>query len=250
MNTADNKRQSKYLIVIISGLLLAVIITASVVVSKNPPYSQPDSSFSGPSDDGTSPPRPTPTSDAGNTTGTGTNPTPLCSSPRIRKSWTELNNEEKRKFLDAVNQMKNNPSQTGSGANRYEDFTVIHDVYKATAHNNSAFLPWHRHFINEFEKALQSIDSSVTLPYWDWASDAANPADSVVLANDAFGGDGDPETSCVTSGAFANWQVSYPGPHCLQRRFNGGNARIQRWSSTSQVAALVLRFTDCNIIYI
>lgn len=84
----------------------------------------------------------------------------------------------------------------------------------------------------------------MTLPYWDWASDAANAGNSAVVQ--AFGGDGDPQTACVTRGPFANWEVSYPGQHCLQRRFNGGMNNIQRWSSPAQVAALVFRFTDCN----
>lgn len=109
-------------------------------------------------------------------------------------------------------------------------------------------MPWHRILVNEFDKELQSIDPSVILPYWDWASDSANPADSAVFSNDAFGGDGDPSTGCVTNGAFSNWQVSYPRPHCLQRRFNGRNSAIQRWYSPEQTAAIVFRYKDCNFI--
>ncbi|BAZ49039.1 tyrosinase [Nostoc sp. NIES-4103] len=36
------------------------------------------------------------------------------------------------------------------------------------AHGNAAFFPWHREYISRFEKALQSVNPNITLPYWDW----------------------------------------------------------------------------------
>lgn len=67
---------------------------------------------------------------------TGSNPeNSECTNPRVRRSWTELNDGEKTRFLNAVNQMKRNPSKTGSSPNRYEDFTVIHDTYRSVAHS-------------------------------------------------------------------------------------------------------------------
>src|SRR5688500_15074987 len=37
-------------------------------------------------------------------------------------------------------------------------------------HNGIDFLPWHRHYLNEFEKICGQLigDSSFALPYWDW----------------------------------------------------------------------------------
>src|SRR5262245_16147906 len=37
------------------------------------------------------------------------------------------------------------------------------------------FLAWHRRLLLEFEKSLQKIDSSVTIPYWDAITDRKIP---------------------------------------------------------------------------
>jgi hypothetical protein len=37
-------------------------------------------------------------------------------------------------------------------------------------HDNDLFLPWHRTYLSKFEKALQAIDPTVSLPFWDWTS--------------------------------------------------------------------------------
>jgi tyrosinase len=38
------------------------------------------------------------------------------------------------------------------------------------------FLPWHRVFLYEVEKALRRVHSDVTIPYWDWAGESQIPA--------------------------------------------------------------------------
>lgn len=110
------------------------------------------------------------------------------------------------------------------------------------------FLPWHRHFMIEFENELRNIDSSITVPYWDWALDSQNPASSSVFSNTAFGGNGDAGTGCVTTGVFANTQLTYPKPHCLQRFFNGPNNSISPWSAPEHVAALLINNANCMLL--
>src|SRR5262249_16263466 len=46
-------------------------------------------------------------------------------------------------------------------------------------HGWEEFLTWHRVYLYGFEKQLQDIDPTVTLPYWDWAADAANVKASI-----------------------------------------------------------------------
>jgi tyrosinase len=72
------------------------------------------------------------------------------------------------------------------------------------AHSGPAFLPWHRLMLLLFELQLQRIlgDSSVGLPYWDWASDGAltpsGQTGGALWRNNGIGGTGQP----VSSGPF------------------------------------------------
>ncbi|KAL1920738.1 uncharacterized protein VTP21DRAFT_11373 [Calcarisporiella thermophila] len=93
-----------------------------------------------------------------------------------------------------------------------------HQEARDYTHYQPQFLPWHRAFLREYEKALQSINPNVVFPYWNWTTDHLNPVSSPVFSDDWCGGSG----SCVSTGPFANWQVTYKdynsvSPHCLQR---------------------------------
>ena len=48
----------------------------------------------------------------------------------------------------------------------YNNMALIHQNH--CQHGWERFLPWHRIYMYEFEKALQDAVPSVTLPYWDW----------------------------------------------------------------------------------
>lgn len=50
-------------------------------------------------------------------------------------------------------------------------------------------LVWHTVYVRELEIALQSIDPTVSVPYWDWTIDSAlaNPASSIVYTPAYFG---------------------------------------------------------------
>jgi hypothetical protein len=85
------------------------------------------------------------------------------------------------------------------------------------AHRGPAFLPWHRYFCRELELALQTIRPNVTLPYWDWAADAANPAAAPLWnTNPAqpiyVGGDGTGPGGVVNTGPFASWTALVEDP--------------------------------------
>ncbi|MDI3388466.1 tyrosinase family protein [Streptomyces sp. B-S-A8] len=128
-----------------------------------------------------------------------------------RKDVGDLSKAERRRFINAVLELKR--------SGEYDEFVRVHiDYYVADgedrlrlAHMAPSFLPWHRKFLLEFERALRAIDSSVTVPYWDWTRDRT--ADSTLWRDDFMGGTGRRGDRRVMSGPFAHaegrWRVRY-----------------------------------------
>ncbi|MFI8510879.1 tyrosinase family protein [Streptomyces sp. NPDC085460] len=128
-----------------------------------------------------------------------------------RKNQRDLTASERRRFVAAVLELKRRGT--------YDEFVRMHiDHYTAdgagrlrTAHMAPSFLPWHRKFLLEFERALRLIDATVTVPYWDWTRDAS-PAASI-WAEDFMGGNGRRSDLQVTTGPFAyakgKWTVRH-----------------------------------------
>jgi Common central domain of tyrosinase len=91
-----------------------------------------------------------------------------CTNPTVRPGWRTLPDAQRKSFLSAVKALKNRPAGSqGNMANwNYDQFVQCHWDNVAVAHGIPAFLPWHRKFVDGFDKALKSIDASVNLPYW------------------------------------------------------------------------------------
>jgi tyrosinase len=72
-------------------------------------------------------------------------------------------------------------------------------------HGMPLFFPWHRRLILDFERDLQAIDSSVSLPYWDWtvANLNASATESFIWRGDFMGGPGNASPSGPVTGPFA-----------------------------------------------
>jgi tyrosinase len=80
---------------------------------------------------------------------------------RIRKNAQTLPTPERDRYLAALGTL----NAQGQGA--YRDFRDIHVLASdREMHGNTGFLPWHRAYVLDLERALQAIDSSVTVPYW------------------------------------------------------------------------------------
>ena len=152
-----------------------------------------------------------------------------------RRDLTTLSSSEKKAFLDALIELK----KSGIYDQFVEDHNdamaqrttlpgeIPHTSVRNAAHRGPAFLPWHREYLRRFELALQAVDSSVSLPYWDWSADAAlaDPTTADIWKDDFLGGNGDPaDGNRVKTGrlAFANgeWplRADLGGP-ALQRQF-------------------------------
>jgi tyrosinase len=76
-----------------------------------------------------------------------------------------------------------------------------------SAHRGPAFGPWHRWYLRDLELALKAVDPAVTLPYWDWASDAAmpDPRAAALWSAAYIGGNGAGPNGVVPDGPFIGW---------------------------------------------
>lgn len=88
---------------------------------------------------------------------------------RVRKDAEAMSAVERDRFLTALSVLN------GQGAGRFRDLRDMH-VPEADPeeHGNSGFLPWHRAYMLDLERELQSIDQQVTLPYWRFDRPAPN----------------------------------------------------------------------------
>ncbi|MEU6808191.1 tyrosinase family protein [Streptomyces sp. NPDC046831] len=119
----------------------------------------------------------------------------------VRRDARTLTAAEKRRFVKALLELKRR--------GEYDEFVRTHIQYfpsdgergLRSAHMAPSFLPWHRRFLLELERALRRVDSSVTVPYWDWTRDRTPT--SVPWTADLLGGDGRRSDRQVTTGPFA-----------------------------------------------
>ncbi|MDL2076523.1 tyrosinase family protein [Streptomyces sp. GXMU-J15] len=126
-----------------------------------------------------------------------------------RKDVTALTRTERRRLVNAFLEIKRR--------GEYDEFVRTHIEYYVsdgegglrTAHMTPSFLPWHRQFLLELERALRRVDSSVTLPYWDWTKD--RKAGAAPWTDDLLGGTGRITDRQVMTGPFAysagNWTI-------------------------------------------
>ena len=144
---------------------------------------------------------------------------PVETPTRIRKNAKNLTAQEKADFVNAVLKMKQTPSPYNAELNYYDQFVEwhllafycvpndnTHEMYPA--HQRPSFLPWHRVYLDMFEKALKQVSGKdIAVPYWDWTDPSSTAA---VFSDDLLGGDGDPsQNHAVTTGPFRKgaWNI-------------------------------------------
>lgn len=134
----------------------------------------------------------------------------------VRKNVVDLTSQEKTAFVNALKTLKSTIPE-GSTISLYDQFVATHVGAMAmmemedmemsmgmeptgpqagvdAAHNGSLFLPWHREFLDRFEEALQSVDPTVSIPYWDWTDPEAL---GIILSEDFLGPNGEGGTITV-----------------------------------------------------
>lgn len=82
--------------------------------------------------------------------------------------------------------------QRRDGAGSYIDLAGYHGIPRRLCpHGSPLFLAWHRAYIRIFEQALQTIDSTVALPFWDWTSSGSFEQGMARAHSDNVFNDGD-----------------------------------------------------------
>ena len=89
---------------------------------------------------------------------------------RVRKNANKLTTGERDRFVSALAQVNN------QGSGRYQDFCDMHATQLSLdqGHGFPGFLPWHRGYLLDLERELQTFDPSVTIPYWRFDQPAPN----------------------------------------------------------------------------
>lgn len=99
---------------------------------------------------------------------------------RMRKDEAELSDEEKSKFVNAIENLVAN-----GGYNQIVNShgNMSHDMHGRNMMTGQfsrtgvqRFLAWHRAYLLEFEKLLQTIDAEITIPYWNWSKSQRFPS--------------------------------------------------------------------------
>ena len=101
---------------------------------------------------------------------------------RVRKNANYLTDDERRDFLEAIMYLNTNQGSELP----WKNFQDMHVGNTSTEiHGRSCFLPWHRAYLINLERVIQSVEiqqangniktyAHVTIPYWDFFKKAEN----------------------------------------------------------------------------
>lgn len=150
-----------------------------------------------------------------------------CSTVRRRREIHELSSDELDRFINSIRAIHN----TRDGSNSwsiYEKFARQHMDFAGINHNSASFFPYHRQLLHDFETELRKIDSSVTVPYWNWTIYSQSPGTDPVLSSAILGDSGRAGLGCIsTNGKLGAWSHSpyWPASNaCIQRSYVPGQS--------------------------
>ncbi|KAJ2851135.1 hypothetical protein IWW36_001386 [Coemansia brasiliensis] len=160
----------------------------------------------------------------------GPQPPPRCGSMRTRRSAHSLSNEDWQRIGRVLAQMHDD--------GHIDRFARAHQALFEFVHGSTTFFPFHRKFVQEFEDIGRQIDPDFTVPYWDSTRDYRDPASSPILRNNTLGGNGRGPNSCLPDGIQGQWNMQFPGDHCLRRQFDNGDS-IRPWIPAEVISSFI-----------
>lgn len=119
---------------------------------------------------------------------------------RVRKNVKFLSASEREDFVKACVLMKADIVNPGAPAEdqygKWDEYVAVHRMIQSGiapgeinvnfghgGNGSFSFLSWHRYFLFEFEKQLQSYVPNVMLPYWDWTDPSSVMTDTFLGPN-------------------------------------------------------------------
>eukprot|EP01035_Chromulina_nebulosa_P018469 gene18469-24179_t len=142
------------------------------------------------------------------------NYTTNLSASTIRKEIRQLSNNELSAYFSALWTYKNSGRQDGKSYFKTYDHLVAHHATASVnttadqAHQYASFMIWHSVYVKELEIALQSIDPTVAVPYWDWTLDTSTGSKSVIFTSAYFGSSTSAANNyAVTDSLMAYWPI-------------------------------------------
>ncbi|KAJ1725722.1 hypothetical protein LPJ53_000201 [Coemansia erecta] len=151
---------------------------------------------------------------------------------RVRRSAHSLSPAEWDRIHSVVTELHSQ--------GHFDQFARAHQAVFNNVHGKSAFFPFHRRFVLEFENLGRRIDPQFTIPYWDTTREYRNPASSPVLRSNALGGNGEGPDGCLPNGIQGNWQMSFPSRHCLRRDYSNGDS-MNPWIAPEVISSYIQR---------
>jgi Common central domain of tyrosinase len=117
-----------------------------------------------------------------------------------RREVMDLSDAEWRRYTDALAALRR------SGV--YSTFVGYHSTYSPQAHGGCYFLPWHRQYLYEFERALNRVAPGVSIPYWDWTKqspDSPLPVSQRFTNDPVWGRMGGSNGGSIPNPPFQGW---------------------------------------------
>ena len=98
----------------------------------------------------------------------------ISSYRRVRRNEATLSPEERARFNTALAAMDTNPAwQTLMAVHASGGLYRIHSIHGVVGRER--FLSWHRRYLFEAEQLLRTVDSTLTIPYWDYVVGSSRP---------------------------------------------------------------------------